>query len=306
MRRLFKPLITRPADFDDFWSGTLQELEGLSLDLTERTLPKADSDPELELKTLSFASLGGVTVHGYLLRWRGAESRPLVVHSHGYGSQTEVMWPWARAGLHVLGVDIRGFGESRAALRSPSRWGYMLTGIDAPEHHFLSTQRLVLHGISFAGGLALMAESILQKADLLAVGVPTFGWAEGRRFFVKAGSGKEINDYAEARPDHVEDLMVVLRYFDAVNFAERITCPTLVGLGIVDDVVPANTVYAIANHLAGPHEIMEFPISHSESPEEQHWEQFEHYWMKIAREGFPEGFSSEEGRKIHDFDRDRR
>ena len=47
-----------------------------------------------------------------------------------------------------------------------------------------------------------------------------------------------------------------------------IRCGTLIGLGLHDPVVPAETVYSIANHLSAPCEIMEFPVSHTELPEE--------------------------------------
>ena len=125
----------------------------------------------------------------------------------------------------------------------------------------------------------------LGYADLLAIGVPTFGWAEGRNLFVKAGSGAEIGRYVARHPDLLEDTMVVLRYFDAVNFADRIRCPTLLALGLEDDVVPAKTVYGIANHLAAPYELMEFPVSHSDGPEEAQWRQFERHWLRLALEG---------------------
>src|SRR3712207_8477025 len=64
-----------------------------------------------------------------------------------------------------------------------------------------------------------------------------------------------------------DDAMVVLSYFDPMNFAANIRCPTLVGLGLEDDVVPAPTVYAIANHLGGPHEVIRLPVSHTRSEE---------------------------------------
>ncbi len=67
------------------------------------------------------------------------------------------------------------------------------------------------------GGLALMAEALWHTSDLLVLGVPTFGWAEGRYFLVKSGSGAEIAHYLEERPEATEDIMLVLRYFDAVN-----------------------------------------------------------------------------------------
>ncbi len=62
---------------------------------------------------------------------------------------------------------------------------------------------------------------------------------EERSLFAKEGSGGEINRYLEAHPEREEDLMTVLSYFDPMNFANDVRCPTLVGLGLLDDVVPA-------------------------------------------------------------------
>ena len=74
--------------------------------------------------------------------------------------------------------------------------------------------------------------SFSNRYDLLAIGVPTLGWAEGRNFFVKAGSGAEIGRYLEARPEEAEDVMLVLRYFDPVNFADMVSCRLLSALDL--------------------------------------------------------------------------
>jgi cephalosporin-C deacetylase len=154
-----------------------------------------------------------------------------------------------------------------------------------------ATTRTVLEGTSLAGGLALMAEALVGVADLLAVAVPSFGWAEGRRLLASSGSAAEINRYLERRPEHAaEDLMVVLRYFDPVNFAGQVVCPTLLGVGLVDPVVPAPTVLAIADRLGGPCEVLRFPVSHSGGPEADHWSAFERRWLELARNGVGDGF----------------
>jgi cephalosporin-C deacetylase len=304
------PPLRRPADFFEFWSRTLVELDRVPPAVRRAA---AVSRFGLRLETLAFASLGGARVHGYLLHHADGAPRPLVIHSHGYGGQITPRWTWARAGLNVVGVDVRGWGRSRDALPSPSRWGYVLTGIESPEHHVLrgavcdylrtirvgrdllgaTVTRTVLHGASFAGALALMAEALAGVADLLALAVPSFGWAEGRRLFATSGSAGEINRYLERRPEHAaEDLLTVLRYFDPVNFAGLVRCPTLVGVGVVDEVVPAATVLAIAARLAGPHELMRFPVSHSRRPEERRWRAFERSWLRLAVAGVPADFGA--------------
>ena len=73
----------------------------------------------------------------------------------------------------------------------------------------------------------------------------------------------EIARYLKARPEDAEDVMLELRYFEEMNFAEMISCNTLSGLGLRDPVVPAETVYSIANYLSAPCEIMEFAVSHT-------------------------------------------
>jgi cephalosporin-C deacetylase len=304
----FRPPLTRPPDFFGFWSRTVKELALVAPGVATEAAGGRDG---VELRRLSFASLGDVTINGYLLSSRDGTPRPLVVHGHGYGGQVTPQWSWARAGCNVVGVDVRGWGRSAAAVASPSPWGWVLTGCQSPERSVLrgavcdylravqvghrllagATTRTVLEGTSLAGGLALMAEAVGGLADLLAVAVPTFGWAEGRRLLASAGSAAEINRYLARRPEHAaEDLMVVLRYFDPVNFAGQVVCPTLVGVGLVDEVVPAATVLAIADRLSGPHEVLRFPVSHSGTPEEGRWRRFERRWLELALGGVPEGF----------------
>jgi cephalosporin-C deacetylase len=302
MERALRPTLIRPPDFEEFWRKTCEELSAVKPDV-RRTRVSEECHPLLELSSLTFRSLGDVEVTGYSIAGKGGEPRPLVVHSHGYGSHCEIQWRWAERGFNVVGIDIRGFGRSAAAVPVLSRWGYVLTGIASPETSVLRGAvcdylramqvacdlfvgrilRRVTYGFSFAGGLALMAEALGRASDLLVVGVPTFGWAEGRYFLVKSGSGAEIARYLQERPEDAEDVMLVLRYFDAMNFAGMISCDTLIGLGLRDPVVPPETVYSIANHLSASCEIMEFPVSHSTLPEESRWEQFEARWLAIAR-----------------------
>ena len=309
MRRTLRPPLRRPRDFERFWARTRAELESVAPSLSRKEVSHA-KDSSLVLECISFDSLRGVRVCGYLLHAPAEHGRPLVVHSHGYNSECEVQWRWAQAGVDVVGIDIRGFGRSAQAVPDLSRHGYILTGWRSPEtsilrgaicdyvravdigRQLLMPIRTVLHGNSFAGGLALMAAAQLPPADLLAIASPTFGWAEGRHFFVRSGSGDEVNRFLQAQPEAAEDLMLVLRYFDPIHFAEQVACPALVGVGLQDEVVPAKTVYGIANHLGGPHEIREFPVGHTSLPEERLWEAFETEWLSMAIEGVPAGFGA--------------
>jgi cephalosporin-C deacetylase-like acetyl esterase len=259
---------------------------------------------------VSFRSLGGHRIHGYAITWADRTPRPLIVHSHGYRSQAEPRLEWVRAGCHVLGFDVRGFGRSVEAVPAPSSAGWLLTGANRPETSVLrgavcdyvratevaaawgvSTLRAVSHGVSLAGGLALMAEAVAPRADLLVLGVPTFGWAEGRRLLVERGSGAELATFLERHPQYPEDdLQAVLAYFDAALLAPAVRCPTVAGLGRLDRVVPAACVRAIVDRLAGPVEVMTFPVSHDTGPAMRAWDRFDERWLALALGGVPTGF----------------
>ena len=73
--------------------------------------------------------------------------------------------------------------------------------------------------------------------------------------------------------------MHTLSYFDTINLADRVGCRALVGVGSCDDVVPAETVYAIVNHMVPRPEVLELPVSHTTDVEESRWQEFDRRWV---------------------------
>ena len=253
-----------------------------------------------------FASFGGRDVQGFLVTFEApgrtgpaARPRPLVVTTHGYDSQCNPVLEARHAAAcqaDLFCFDVRGFGLSRGGCPVDPD-GYVLTGLGDPRTSILRGAvcdfvraaevgallragggGTVFHGRSFGGSLALMAQAVSGAADYLVAAVPTFGWAAGRRRLARGGSGQEINDHLARRPADEAAVMRTLAYFDTVNFADRVGCRALIGVGLRDDVVPPATVYAIANHMTPPPEVMELPVSHTDRPEERHWVRFDGRW----------------------------
>jgi cephalosporin-C deacetylase-like acetyl esterase len=78
--------------------------------------------------------------------------------------------------------------------------------------------------------------------------------------------------------------MHTLSYFDTINFANRVHCRALVGVGLRDEIVPPETVYAIVNHMSPRPDVVELPVSHSQEQEESRWEEFDQRWAaEVAR-----------------------
>ncbi len=318
------PSLTTPHGFHRFWRETVGELAA--------TAPQIESEPtrfepyaQLNGRNLRFSSLGNVRLSGYSIGWNDDRPRPLVIHAHGYGGRVARQWLWALSGFNVIGFDVRGFGNSLRAVPDRSPWGYMLTGIDAPEEYVLRgavcdyvrasqvgaslfgsrTGRTVFHGFSFSGALALMAEAVLQKASVLAIGVPTFGWHEGRLDLVVSGSAVEVRRYLDANPSDRALVMHTLSYFDSMNFAPLIECPTIAGYGRRDEVVPPETVLAILAHLHCPHETLSMPVSHTDEPAEAMWKHFDGAWIEMGTHGVPVDFGADSPVSHMDFQANR-
>lgn len=305
----FAPLSSAPWDFDQFWAAT----RGRVLDVRAELVTARQQSPRAGLShdKLSFKSLGHVPVAGYLLTHDVAEPRPLVIHSHGYNAQYDVMLNWANTGCHVMGIDFRGFG------RSPqiplARGGYILTGIESPQKSILrgavadllqaiETARtllswrvssITLYGFSFGGAIALMAGSLEKNLDLIVVGQPTLGWHSERLRLSTAGSSAEINRFLAEHPGERDAAMKTLDYFDTLHFAARTTTPTFVGVGLDDDVVPSRSVIAVTNNVATPQlELRILPVAHSVDPRESLWSRFDDEWLALTRNGLPADFGA--------------
>lgn len=307
----FTPLVNIPQDFDEFWDSTVDALHGIDpgLQLDEQPSPANG----LRHDKLCYRSFGNVEIAGYLLQHEDDSLRPLIVHSHGYNSQHDVMLNWANRGCHVMGVDFRGFGRSQQL--SLARGGYVLTGLDSPATSILrgavmdllratelgrslvaeKLSRTVLYGFSFGGGMAVMANAFGAAADLLVVGQPTLGWHSERLRLSTAGSSDEINRFLMASPRERDTVMGNLAYFDTLHFASRLQTPTLVGIGLDDHVVPSRSAIAIANHIADPRlEVRVLPVSHSDDPRESLWAVFDDEWLQFGIDGLPADFGNAE------------
>ena len=308
--RAARPPLTRPRNFFPFWSDTLAALARTPPD---PRLGIAVTSPEgARITPVRFRSLGGRDIQGFLITpgdrqpdAPAASRRPLVVSTHGYNSQSNPVLEarhTAACGADLFCFDVRGFGLSRPGCPTDPG-GWVLTGLADPATSILrgavcdfvraaevavqlETGRggIGFHGRSFGGALALMAQAVSQHAAYVAAAVPTLGWTEGRLRLARAGSAREINDHLAPHPADRPAFLRNLAYFDTLNFADRVRCRSLVGVGAYDEVVPPATVYAVTNHMAPAPEIMELPVSHTDRMDERRWVEFDRRWTaEVAR-----------------------
>jgi cephalosporin-C deacetylase len=60
---------------------------------------------------------------------------------------------------------------------------------------------------------------------------------------------EEIHDYLRLHPECRAQVEDTLAYFDGINFADTITCPVIVNIGLQDNVCPPETGYALFDRI---------------------------------------------------------
>lgn len=275
----YKPEITEPADFDEFWAATLKEARGFDLDATFEPV-----DTELTMVhvyDVTFRGYGGHPVKGWLsVPKLGEGPFPVVVQYHGYNGgrglpHQHVGWP--NVGFAHLSMDTRGQGSGWAIGHTadpvgsgPQQGGFMTRGITAPETYYyrrvytdavraveaarvapdVDPTRVAVHGGSQGGGISIAAAGLV--ADLVAVlpDVPFLCHFERAVGLTDADPYAEIVRYLTVHRFEERVVRETLSYFDGVAFAKRATAPALFSTALMDAVCPPSTVFAAYNHWA--------------------------------------------------------
>ncbi|HEQ71595.1 MAG TPA: acetylxylan esterase [Spirochaetia bacterium] len=291
----YRPERNEPADFDSFWSGTLQDARAAA---HEPVL--VPIDPGVKLMTVhdvTFSGYAGQPIKAWLLRPRNASgSLPCVVEYIGYGGgralPTERLL-WSAAGYAHFIMDTRGQGSSwctgdtpdpETEPGNPHHPGFMTRGVLKPETYYyrrvltdavrayetvrtlpgIDPDRIALTGASQGGGIVIAVSGLARGIAAALPDVPFLCHIRTATEITDAYPYQEIVLYCRMHKDKVEEVFRTLEYFDGVHFAARAGCPALFSAGLMDDVCPPRTVFAAYNHWAGPKRITTWPYNRHE------------------------------------------
>jgi cephalosporin-C deacetylase-like acetyl esterase len=81
------------------------------------------------------------------------------------------------------------------------------------------------------------------------------------------------------------------QYYDVVNFASRIKCPVLVGVGLLDQTCPCAGVYAALNAMTSPKEVVLLPRGEHQDRHGSHAPYYARFgaWLAALRQHLHEG-----------------
>lgn len=258
----------KPADFDAFWKAILDEADAIPLEPAFEFAPLR-STPAVDVFDVRFTSLEGLRIAGWYCRPAGhAGPLPGLIIVPGYVSEPLLPKAWAAQGYAAFSLAPRG------KLRSNSRFnpGYpgLLTHNIVDRHTYgyrgfyadayravdvlfsrpeVDRTRVGVHGSSQGGALTLLIAALRREITCGAAGAPYLCGHMDAASLTHSYPYQEINDYLRLYPERAEAVRETVSYYDIINFADRITCPMLINIGLEDDVCPPETGYALVRQM---------------------------------------------------------
>lgn len=317
--RDYRPTLPVPADFDAFWSRTLDEARSCAADKPAFTAVETGLT-QVRTYDVTVPGFAGQPVRGWLRMPAGA-SEPLgcVVEFLGYGRGRGLAHEnllWASAGYAHLLMDTRGQGWSAAGgdTSDPHQGpagvvpGFLTRGIESPETYYyrrlftdavrcvdavrarpeIDPDRIVVTGVSQGGGIALAVSGLVPGLAGVMPDVPFL--CNFRRGAEISGRPPftEIAEYLRLHRDRTESVFTTLSYFDAALLATRATAPALFSIAMMDDICPPSTCFTAYNGYAGPKDVRIYAFNgHEGGAEYQQREQLA--WVRSLFAGLPTG-----------------
>src|SRR5262245_37024567 len=260
--------VRKPDDFDAFWNDVLGQAAAIPLDAEVVPDPLRTS-PDVEVFQVFYTSLERVRIAAWYCRPVRRQARTAAVMLlPGYQMDPPIPKEWAGKGYLALSVAPRG------KLRSHRQFnpGYpnLLTHNIVDRHTYayrgfyvdtwrgidfllsrpeVDPARIGVTGSSQGGGLTITTAAMRSQVRAAAAGAPYLCGFMDAIALTHTYPYEEINDFLRTHPDSRRTVEETVAYFDGINFADKITCPIIVNIGLQDNVCPPETGYALFNRI---------------------------------------------------------
>jgi cephalosporin-C deacetylase len=274
---LYRPDLEEPADFDEFWLGTLKEAGQTDPVVSAR--PVATGLRLTRTWDVTFRGFAGDPVRAWFSRPAGArEPLPAVVEYAGYGRGRGLpheRLTWVNAGYAHLLMDNRGQGDQYGNggatpdphASAPGGPGPAVRGLlDPRAYHYrrlitdavravtavralpeVDVRRVAAVGNSQGGGLALAVAGLVPDLAAVLVTAPFLCGIRRVLDLTDASPYGEISAYLSVHRGVEEAAYRTLSYVEGVSFARRAVAPAHFGVGLRDTVCPPSGAYAAFN-----------------------------------------------------------
>lgn len=288
----------KPADFDQFWANTRAELAKVAPKFRITPMPKMNSDNR-KVFLIEMQSLDNYTVRGWM-------TIPIIKDKNhkfsvllglpGYQVDLQPLMGLDND-LAIITLNVRGQGNSRGPINT-RKDEYIFYRLEDKDHYvmrgaimdclrcvdficaqpYLRHDQILASGGSMGGYLALATASLDKRVKLCSAQNPILCDIRNLQGEVKWPI-TSFEKYVATKPGLTMDKVYAnLDYYDAKNFAANLSCPMIMGIGLLDPYAPPNNEYAAFNGVTSKKRIMVFKdLGHEVS---QVYKNLEGRWMR--------------------------
>jgi cephalosporin-C deacetylase len=309
-----------PADFDAFWRDKLKELTAVPVNpvVEQVDVSAIKYTGTIDYYKVTLDNINGTHVYGQLARPKGKSSKKfpamLVLQGAGvYPLDKQVVISAAKAGYLALDISAHDLpiGEPPDFydnLKKTKLSNYVLIGNENRDSSFFLrmflgcaravdylTSRpdwdgkiLLVTGGSQGGFQSFFTAAFCPQVTAMSVVVPAgcdilgedanppraFSWPYW------------LSDWALKGRDK-KKVEATAPYYDAINFAARVHCPSWVGVGLIDDIARPTGVVAAFNAIKAPKKLFTMPLyGHAGSGAPECLQELS-TWRNDLRDGIP-------------------
>jgi len=278
-----------PSDFDLFWDERLREVNNYPLNykVEKSEIQGYDS---CEYYDLWFDGIDGEKIYAKYLHPKSDEKLPLILQFHGYPGASRSWFEqssFAGMGCAIIAMDCPGQGgkgNDICGVNGTTVAGHIVAGLDdepkkmyyvrlfqntsilcrvVQELDGIDINRIYANGASQGAGIALACSALNKTIKRCAALYPFLSdykrvWDmdldavayEGLRYYSKWFDPMQKNQ---------DEVFTKLGYIDVHNFVHRLEAEVLFGTGLVDNICPPSTQFAIYNNIKSKKQHFIFP-----------------------------------------------
>jgi len=288
----------KPADFESFWHNAMTDLKKVKPEYKITEMPDSAKDGR-RVFMIEMKSLDNMLIRGFLTEPVNKNKNKKFAVLLGLPGYQVTLGPMSGSDpdIAIFTINTRGQGYSRDVI-NVKREEYILLNLEDKNKYvlrgavmdcvravdFIFTRPELRHdniiaaGGSLGGFLAVATSSIDKRINFCSAANPIL--SDVRNLVHEVDwPFIDIRKYIATRPGlTMEKVLNNLDYFDSKNFATDLECPTLVGLGELDNIAPPNNVYTLYNNIRSPKHIIVFrDLAHEIGPS---YSAYEGRWMR--------------------------
>lgn len=287
-----------PADFDEFWKTSIQELKSFPIQSQSKSMFKGSIIRESQSE-VSFNSYGNQTLYGHITVPRKRGDRPIVIYFHDYvGERRAPIKQLTDYGIAQLHIDLRWHGDQLIYPKEnpddpiPPGWtpGYFEKNLDNPSSFYMKAlyldvyraiefvrlysgvdgDNIILCGKGVGGAMAIFGAAFSNRVIGLVADMPNFCHITKEQLSSPKSWMKEVLPVYSRPKTKKADYKKNITYFDALYFARKIKIPALFSCGMEDDISRPQSIFGLFNHLACDKRMQIYPTEgHEVDPAKQ-------------------------------------